>query len=120
MPSSKRNDDGGPEAASLRSRFRGSWRPWILGTALAVLAGFLLFDRGLLRHRDLRARIESLKIRRAAAQAEIAFYKGRNQRLEAGDSLSLEAEARRLGMTREGERVYWIELPEDTIRKARQ
>jgi cell division protein FtsB len=109
----------GPELARLRSFFF-RYRSWlILSGGLIALLIFLLVDNGILRHAELRGRIEDLKARRLSAQAEIKRYQEMVDGLEKGDSLSIEAEARRLGMVRPDEHVYWIELPEDTL-KARK
>jgi cell division protein FtsB len=85
---------------------------------LLILAGitwFVLRDHGLLDHARLRTTLDSLKGRSEQLQTQISWYRGRNRRLQASDSFTLEEEARRLGMARPGEELYRVVLPQDTL-----
>ena len=86
----------------------------ILAAMLAVAAWFVLRDHGLLDHARLRGTLDSLRRQADHLQTRIDWYRGRNQRLAAGDSFTLEEEARHLGMARPGEELYRVVLPEDT------
>lgn len=85
----------------------------ILGAAV----WFVLRDHGLLEHARLRTTLDSLQDCSVRAQTQIAWYRGRNRRLEVNDPFTLEEEARRLGMARPGEELYRVVLPQDTVRQ---
>ena len=107
--------------------FRLGWSGWrraplspvtlrvlLLLLGLGALAWFVLRDHGLLEHARLRRTLDSLERRSRRLETEIAWYQGRNQRLQANDSFTLEEEARRMGMARPGEEIIRVVLPEDT------
>lgn len=103
-------DDESPERPARRVR-RFAW------LALLPLAAWLwLFDGGWLEQRRLQASLDSLATAEEGLQAEILRLKELNRALEAGDPFAVEAEARRLGMAREGDEVWRVMLEEDTLR----
>jgi len=87
----------------------------LLAALLSVAAWFVLRDHGLLDHARLRGTLDSLRRQADHLQTRIDWYRGRNQRLAASDSFTLEEEARHLGMARPGEELYRVVLPEDTL-----
>lgn len=89
---------------------------WLLAVAVPLLGWLLLFDGGYIDQHRYRSRLDSLSGLRLQLEQDNERIRGEIQALKAGDRRLLEEEARRLGMIRPGDEVYYLLTDEDTLR----
>lgn len=89
---------------------------WMLAVAVPLLAWLLLFDGGYIDQHRYRSRLDSLSGLHLKLEQDNERIQAEIQALKAGDRRLLEEEARRLGMIRPGDEVYYLLTDEDTLR----
>jgi cell division protein FtsB len=89
---------------------------WILALAVPLLGWLLLFDGGFIDQHRYQTRLDSLDGLRLQLEADNERITREIRELKAGDPRLLEEEARRLGMIRPGDEVYYLVTDEDTLR----
>ncbi|MCB9472984.1 MAG: septum formation initiator family protein [Candidatus Delongbacteria bacterium] len=89
---------------------------WMLLAAVPLLAWLLLFDGGFLEQRGYHARLDSLQGLKLQLEGENERISGEINALRRKDPRLLEEEARKIGMVRPGDEVYYLVTDEDTTR----
>jgi cell division protein FtsB len=87
---------------------------WLL-LLLLPATWFFLFDDGLITQYNLKRETKASADSAAVLQKHIEFVRLQNELLRQGDPMTLEEEARRAGMVREGDDVYHLILESDSL-----
>ena len=92
----------------------------ILLAGVPLLGWLLLFDGGFIEQHGYHERLDSLTALRFQLEAENERIGREIQALKTKNPRMLEEEARRIGMVRPGDEVYYLVTDEDTTRLNRE